>query len=346
MKTLNEVTQIVGMTRRVIQEYEKAGLAKTPTTTNKYGYLLYDEQAIDLLWQIRFYRELGFDKKEIKKILSDPAFSRHDILKSQIELLERKKEDLEHLIETAKAMDELGVDISCIHSAFSGLDEASYNELSPVMGTLFKINRQQSPSEDCFNGVLSEEDEDVWFSAAESVIDYWKQGLSYQSEEVQSKIRIMHNITSKEISDSILLFSWCNMYFSEGSEVSQYIDEAYGKGASSFLFEACRTYCFSNANNETDALFNKTLESIGDLGIKKYPASSEEVQREVSKLHKFYSGIHVISPFVQLQLLENLGNAFGSKAYKELIDNGAEKGIAWFISRSIQIYCEHQKVSA
>ena len=42
MKTLHEVTQIVGMTRRVIQEYEKAGLATAPTATNKYGHLLYE----------------------------------------------------------------------------------------------------------------------------------------------------------------------------------------------------------------------------------------------------------------------------------------------------------------
>ena len=46
MKTLNEVVDLVDVTRRVIQEYEKAGLAKTPTTTNKYGHLQYDESAI------------------------------------------------------------------------------------------------------------------------------------------------------------------------------------------------------------------------------------------------------------------------------------------------------------
>lgn len=35
MKTLNEVCEIVGLTRRMIQEYEYYGLAKTPTTKNK-----------------------------------------------------------------------------------------------------------------------------------------------------------------------------------------------------------------------------------------------------------------------------------------------------------------------
>ena len=40
MKTLNEVIDIVGLKRRAIQEYEKAGLAKKPTHSNKYGHLL------------------------------------------------------------------------------------------------------------------------------------------------------------------------------------------------------------------------------------------------------------------------------------------------------------------
>lgn len=47
MKTLNEVVDLVDMTRRVIQEYEKAELAKAPTTTNKYGHLQYDESSIE-----------------------------------------------------------------------------------------------------------------------------------------------------------------------------------------------------------------------------------------------------------------------------------------------------------
>lgn len=49
MKTLREVADIVGLSRRMIQEYEKTGLATTPTTTNKYGHLLYNEEEIAFL---------------------------------------------------------------------------------------------------------------------------------------------------------------------------------------------------------------------------------------------------------------------------------------------------------
>lgn len=43
-KTLREVCEMYRVTRRAIQGYEKAGLV-LPSGKNKYGYLLYDEEA-------------------------------------------------------------------------------------------------------------------------------------------------------------------------------------------------------------------------------------------------------------------------------------------------------------
>ena len=45
-KTLREVCNMVGVTRRAIQGYEKIGFVAS-AGKNKYGYLLYDEEAIE-----------------------------------------------------------------------------------------------------------------------------------------------------------------------------------------------------------------------------------------------------------------------------------------------------------
>ena len=42
LKTLREICNILEVTRRAVQGYEKAGLV-TPSERNKYGYLLYNE---------------------------------------------------------------------------------------------------------------------------------------------------------------------------------------------------------------------------------------------------------------------------------------------------------------
>lgn len=68
MKSLHEVEKIVGLNRRVIQEYESKGVAIKPTHKNKYGYLLYDTPEIERLWQLKFYRELGYRIPEIEEI--------------------------------------------------------------------------------------------------------------------------------------------------------------------------------------------------------------------------------------------------------------------------------------
>ena len=43
-RTLHEICDAVGVTRRAVQGYEKAGLV-CATDRNKYGHLLYDEES-------------------------------------------------------------------------------------------------------------------------------------------------------------------------------------------------------------------------------------------------------------------------------------------------------------
>ena len=52
--TLREVCDMVGVTRRMVQCYEQEGLVAS-TDKNKYGYLLYDEEAVTLIQDIKMY---------------------------------------------------------------------------------------------------------------------------------------------------------------------------------------------------------------------------------------------------------------------------------------------------
>ena len=66
-KTLREVCNQLGVTRRAVQGYEKAGLVK-PSDKNKYGHLLYDEDAINKISEIKLYQNFGFSIKEIQNL--------------------------------------------------------------------------------------------------------------------------------------------------------------------------------------------------------------------------------------------------------------------------------------
>ncbi|MCI6008444.1 MAG: MerR family transcriptional regulator [Ruminococcus sp.] len=55
--SLKSVCELLKVSRRSIQCYEKAGLLM-PTDKNKYGHLLYDESAFHRAKMIRFFKSL------------------------------------------------------------------------------------------------------------------------------------------------------------------------------------------------------------------------------------------------------------------------------------------------
>ena len=69
--TLREICETLGVSRRALQGYEKAGLV-TASGRNKYGHLLYDKDAEMRIAQIKFYQQLGFSIKEITMIIDAP----------------------------------------------------------------------------------------------------------------------------------------------------------------------------------------------------------------------------------------------------------------------------------
>lgn len=63
------------------------------------GYRLYDDEALQKLQQILFFKELGFKLKEIKEILQKPDFDKINAFKRQKELLFLKRNRTDRLIQ-------------------------------------------------------------------------------------------------------------------------------------------------------------------------------------------------------------------------------------------------------
>lgn len=68
MKRTNEVSKLVGVSRRTLQYYDDEGmLAVERSQTN---HRLYDQQALERIWRILIYKEMRVELREIKQILS------------------------------------------------------------------------------------------------------------------------------------------------------------------------------------------------------------------------------------------------------------------------------------
>ena len=94
---LREVCELVGVTRRAIQGYEKSGLVAA-TGKNKMGHLLYDKTAIDTIKEIKRYQDCGFSLTEIRNLKSMSQSEQRQILKLKVKFLETELEKINNSI--------------------------------------------------------------------------------------------------------------------------------------------------------------------------------------------------------------------------------------------------------
>lgn len=97
-KTLREVCDAFGVSRRAVQGYEKAGLISM-LGKNERGHLLYDEDMQERIRRIKLFQQMGFSIKEIREIInaSDDILKR--ALENQVVKLKERKENMEMIIE-------------------------------------------------------------------------------------------------------------------------------------------------------------------------------------------------------------------------------------------------------
>lgn len=92
---LSEVTKLVGVSRKALQEYDKMDLVH-PTATTEGGYWLYDEDAVGKISTIQLFSMVGYTRKEIKEFIDtvtgfDHMEERQARYQDAIERLKKKR---------------------------------------------------------------------------------------------------------------------------------------------------------------------------------------------------------------------------------------------------------------
>ena len=97
--TVKQVAAMSGVSVRTLHFYDEAGLLK-PAYVGENGYRFYEEPQLLTLQQILFYRELGFELKQIKEVLLRDDFEKVAALESHRTVLEQSLARTHQLIET------------------------------------------------------------------------------------------------------------------------------------------------------------------------------------------------------------------------------------------------------
>ena len=127
--TVNELATVSGVTVRTLHFYDEVGLLK-PAYCAANGYRYYEEKELLTLQQILFFRELGFELKEIKRVLNRSDFDKHAALASHRRVLVKNLARTRELIKTIdRTMEHLkGKRKMKATAMFAGFDQAKQDE--------------------------------------------------------------------------------------------------------------------------------------------------------------------------------------------------------------------------
>lgn len=88
--TVKEISNLTGVSVRALHYYDEIGLF-TPTQRSEAGYRFYDDEDLEILLQILFFREFDIPLKKIKDTMNKVTLNRIKALKIQSKLLIAKK---------------------------------------------------------------------------------------------------------------------------------------------------------------------------------------------------------------------------------------------------------------
>ena len=240
MKTVTQIAKQTGVSVRTLHHYDAIGLLK-PTRVTEAGYRLYDAEALERLYLILLFREIGFPLKEIRGILDAPDYDRYRVLEKQIELLEQKKTRLQTLIYLTKGIKLIGVK----YLEMDGFNINKLNDYSAQAKTLYGKTDAYKEYEQKARGRSKEQEN----ALGGQVMDFFvrlgqMKDLSPDSEAVQTWVKELQEFFTEHFYTCTpqLLLGLSEMYAGGGS-MNENIDAAGGKGTGEFAREAIKIYC-------------------------------------------------------------------------------------------------------
>ncbi|MEQ8155812.1 MAG: MerR family transcriptional regulator [Clostridiaceae bacterium] len=99
--TVTKLAKISGVSARTLRYYDEIGLL-SPARIDSNSYRVYNEEQVDILQQILFYRALGISLQKIKNLLKSHDYDREKALQSHLSELNRQKEQIDMLIRNVK----------------------------------------------------------------------------------------------------------------------------------------------------------------------------------------------------------------------------------------------------
>ena len=145
---INQVEQLVGITKKNIRFYEEQGLL-SPGRNRENGYRDYTEEDVKKLEQIKLFRKLGLPLEEIRRMQAGES-TVADSMKRHLVTLEREQQNISHSIRLCSMMKEKEGLLSDLdtHSLLSQMEEMEKE------GTFFRDIKKRDVRQKRYMGAL------------------------------------------------------------------------------------------------------------------------------------------------------------------------------------------------
>lgn len=242
MKTVKQVSDLTGLSVRMLHHYDKIGLFK-PNKVSESGYRLYSDEDLEILQQILFFKELDFPLKEIKAIIGNPSFDRKKALTNHKDLLILKRNRLNKLIKL-------------VDKTLKGETKMSFKEFD--ISEIEKIRKQyQQEAKELYSNTdeykeyeikTAKYSKDDWAKIGEEINKIFLQfasamGKGADSREVQAIVKRWQDFISEYFYNCTnnTLIGLSKMYIND-ERFAKNINK-YKKGLTEFINRAIEIYC-------------------------------------------------------------------------------------------------------
>ena len=240
MKTVNQIAKQTGVSVRTLHHYDAIGLLK-PTEITEAGYRLYDADALERLYLIIVYRELGFSLKQIAGILDAPDFDRNRALEEQIALLEQKREQLQNRITFARGLKLTGVK----NMNFSDFDHKKLDDYSAQAKAMWGKTDAYKEFEQKSKGRTKEDEKGLGNDLMSLFTELGKfRAQDPGSEAVQLWVaQLQAFITEHYYTCTKPILKGLGEMYAGGGSMTENIDAAGGAGTGAFAKAAIDIFC-------------------------------------------------------------------------------------------------------
>lgn len=240
MRTVHEVSELVGVSIRTLQYYDKIGLF-APSEYTEAGYRLYDDTDLERLQQILLFRELEFPLKDIKKIINNPDFDKSKALEQQIELLMLKKEHIENLIILAREIKLKGVRAM----DFKAFDTKKIDEYAAQAKAYWGNTKEYKEFDEKSKTRTKDEEQKLFGNLMDLFVEFGKiKDQKPESDKAQYQVRKLQDfITSNFYTCNDKILAELGKAYGSGGEFTKNINDAAGEGTAEFAAAAIEVYC-------------------------------------------------------------------------------------------------------